>query len=202
MFWRQFGATGQLRTVFLTRFSFLTKSPILSKTTVAHSVLTSISTNWTVAHGVYVKLKLFNKIYQFQAKRKLRRVFWRQFRAIGQLRTVFWTSFSFLSKEAKFKQIDNCAECFDANLEQQESCARCFGQVLGFNRSRQFHAERKLRRLFWRQFKSTEQLRTLFWTSLSFLTKVANFNQTLVAQSVLTPILRYWTVALSILDKS
>ena len=130
-----------MRTVFLTRFSFLTKSTISSKTTVAHSVLTSISMNWTVAHGVYVKLKLFNKIYQFQAKRKLRRVFWRQFRAIGLMRTVFWTSFSFLSKDAKFKQIDNCAECFDANLEQQES------KVLGFNRSRQFHAERKLRRL-------------------------------------------------------
>ena len=55
--------------------------------------------NWTVAHGVYVKLKLFNKIRQFQAKRKLRRVFWRRFRATGQLRKVFWTSFSLLLKD-------------------------------------------------------------------------------------------------------
>ena len=133
--------------------------------------------NWTVAHGVYVKLKLFNKIYQFQAKRKLRRVFGRQFQGIGQLRTVFWTSISFLSKDAKFKQIDNCAECFDANLEPQDSCAGCFGQVLDFNRSRHFQAERKLRRLFWRQFGATGQLCTVFWTSFSLLTKVAKFKK-------------------------
>ena len=205
MFWRQFGATGHLRTFFSTSFSLLTKvakfkkndscaqcfdatfgqqnssarsfgqvlacyqkKPSSSKSIVAQSVLTPISSNRTVAHGLYFKVKLFNKICQFQAKRKLRRVFWRQFRAIGQLRTVFWTSFISLSKDAKFKQIDNCAECFDANLEQQDSCARCFGQVLDFNRSRQFQAERKLRRLFWRQFQWTGQLRTVFWTSFRF----------------------------------
>ena len=104
-------------------------------------------------------------------------MFWRQFRATGQLRTVFWTSFSFLSKDAKFEQIDSCAECFDANLKQQDSCARCFGQVLDFNRSRQFRAERKLRRLFWRQFQWTGQFRTVFMWSLSCLTKFANFKE-------------------------
>ena len=104
-------------------------------------------------------------------------MFWRHFRATGQLCVVFWTSFSFLSKDAKFKQIDNCAECFDANLEQQDSCARCFGQVLDFNRSRQFQAERKLRRLFWRQFQWTGQLRTVFWTSFRLLTKLPKFKK-------------------------
>ena len=86
--------------------------------------------NWTVAHGVYVKLKVFNKIRQFQAKRKFRRVFSRRFRATGQLKTLFWTSFRFLTKDANFKQNETCAVCFDANFGQQESCAQSLGQVL------------------------------------------------------------------------
>ena len=154
MFWRHFRATGQLRTVFWTSFSMLSKDAKLkqigscakcfdstfgrqdscaqsvgqflacyqktansSKSTVAQSVLTPISSIRTVGHCLLGKFKLFNKSRQIQAKRQLRTVFWRHFRATGQLRTVFWTSFSLLSKDAKFKQIDSCAECFDANFE-------------------------------------------------------------------------------------
>ena len=167
MFWRQFRATGQLRTVFSTSFSLLTKvakfkkndscaqcfdatfgqqdscgrcfgqvlacyqkTPSSSKSKVELSVLTSISSNRTVAHGLFDKFWPFNKSRQIQEKRQLRRVFWRRFRALGQLRTVFWTSFSMLSKQAKLKEIDSCAECFDATLEQQDSCARSFLQDL------------------------------------------------------------------------
>ena len=57
-------------------------------------------------------------------------MFWHQFKATGQLRTVFWSSYRFLTKDAKFKQIDSCAECFDANFEEKDSWARCFGQVI------------------------------------------------------------------------
>ena len=59
-------------------------------------------------------------------------MFWCHFRATGQLRTVFWTSFSLLSKDAKFKQIECCAQCFDENVKQQDSCAQCFAQGLAF----------------------------------------------------------------------
>ena len=38
-------------------------------------------------------------------------------------------------------------------------------------------AKRQLRRVFLLEFKETGQFRTVFWTSLSFLTKVANFKQ-------------------------
>ena len=153
MFSRQFGATGQLRTVFATIFSLLTKdakfnqidscaeyfdgnfeqqdsfarffrqvlaigqnSPIRSKTKYAQSVLTSISSNKTVAHFVLHKVRLFTKSRKCQAT--------------GQLRTVFWRSFSFLTKVANFKKNASCAECFDGNFKQQDSCARCLGQVL------------------------------------------------------------------------
>ena len=153
MFWWQFRATGQLRTVFWTSFSLLTKfakfkkndscaecfdanfkqkdicarflrqvlaieqkSPIWSKTKYAQSVLTSISSNKTVAHFVLHKVRLFTKSRKCQAT--------------GQLRTVFWRSFSFLTKVANFKKNASCAECFDGNFKQQDSCARCLGQVL------------------------------------------------------------------------
>ena len=94
VFWRQFRATGLLRTVFLD------------------------------------KCLLVKKRRQLQEKRQLRRVFWRQFEETGQFRPVYWTSYRLLTKDAKFKQIDRCADCFDANLEQQDSCARCFWQDL------------------------------------------------------------------------
>ena len=153
MFRRQFRATGQLRTVFWTSFSLLTKvvtfkkidccvesfdanfkqqdscprslgqvlaieqkSPIWSKTTVAQSVLTPISSNKTVAHLVLHKVWLFNKSRQSQAT--------------GKLPTVFWRRFSFLTKVANFKENNSCAECFNGNFKQQDSCARCLGQVL------------------------------------------------------------------------
>ena len=50
-----FQATRQLRTVFLTSFRFLTIAAFSSKTTAAQSVLTPISSNRTVAHGVLNK---------------------------------------------------------------------------------------------------------------------------------------------------
>ena len=100
-----------------------------------------------------------------------------QFQATRQLCTVFWTSFSFLTKVAYFKKNDNRAECFDANFKQKDSCARCFWQLSDFNRSRQFLAKRKLRRVFWRQLQWTGQLRTMFMSRLRCLTKIANFKQ-------------------------
>ena len=125
-------------------------TPSSSKLTVAQSVLTPISSNRTNALALLNKFLLFNKSRQIQAKRQLRRVFWRQFQARGQFRTVFWTSFSSLSKDAKFNQIDSCAECFDgrqfratgqlravfgtcfsfltkvANLKQNDCSSKCF----------------------------------------------------------------------------
>ena len=86
MFTPPFPATRQLRTVFWTSFRFLTIVANFIKTTVAQSVLTPISSNRNVAHGV---LNKFQQSRQFQGKRRLRRVFRRQFRGTGQLCTVF-----------------------------------------------------------------------------------------------------------------
>ena len=105
-------------------------SPISSKTTVAQCYLGQISSNRKVVHGAFHKLWLPNNTGQFEAKRRLRKVFLRQFRATGQLPTMFCTSFSFLTKGANSKQNDSSAECFDANFEKQESGARCFPQGL------------------------------------------------------------------------
>ena len=109
VFWRQFRATGQLRTVFQASFSFFTK---------------------------VAKFKQNDSCAEFHANRQLRRVFWRQFRATKQLRTVFFKCFSFLTKVTNLKQNDSCAECFDANFQQLNSWARCFGQFSDFNKSR------------------------------------------------------------------
>ena len=122
-----FWATGQLSTVFCTRFSFFRKvadfknndsfaecfdanlkrrdscarcfgqvlpqrRPTSSKSTVAQSLSTPILGNRIVAHGLLDKFLLVIKRRQAQANRQFRRVFWRQFRARRQLRTVFWTS--------------------------------------------------------------------------------------------------------------
>ena len=130
-------------------------SPISSKATVAQCDLLPISSNRRVVHGVFHTFWLPKNTGQFEAKRQLRRVFWRkfwatgqlrtvfctgqlkakrqlrsvswgQFRATARLRTVFWTSFSFLRNVAHFKQNDSCAVWFGANFEQQESCSRRF----------------------------------------------------------------------------
>ena len=45
---------------------------------------------------------------------------------------MFWTNWPLLSKDAKLKQIECCAQCFDANFKQQDSCAQCFAQGLAF----------------------------------------------------------------------
>ena len=47
--------------------AFYQKSPIISKTTAAQSVLTPISSNRTVAHGVLDKFYIVNKRRQVQA---------------------------------------------------------------------------------------------------------------------------------------
>ena len=54
--------------------AFQRKCPISNKKTVAQSVLTPISSNRTVAHGVSQKLYLPNNTGHFEAKRQLRRV--------------------------------------------------------------------------------------------------------------------------------
>ena len=126
------------------------------------SVLRPISSNRTVAHGVWVKFQLFNKSRLFRTKWELCKAFWRQFFATGKLRKGFWTSFSLLTKVTNFKHNDSFGECFDANFEQQECCARCLGQILAFKQKGPFSRKRQLRRAFWRQFRETGQLRTLF----------------------------------------
>ena len=171
-------------------------SPISSKTTVAQCDLGPISRNRKVVHGVFHKLWLPNNTGQFEAKRRLRRVFWRQFQATGKMRTVFsscftfqakrqlcrvfWrqfqatkvlrteflTTFSFLTIRANLKQNNSCAVWFEANLEIQESCARRFSQALAF------------------------QQYGLIW------------SKTTVSQSVLTPISSSRTIAHGVFDKS
>ena len=132
MFWRQFGATGQLRTVFLTRFSFLTKVTNYKQNDSCEECFDAYFKQLDSCARCFGQFSDFNKSRQFQAERKLRRVFWREFRATGQLRTVFSTSFSLLTTVAKFKKNDSCARCFGANFGQQDSCTQCFGQVLAF----------------------------------------------------------------------
>ena len=134
--------------------------PISRKTTVAQYDLGPISSNRKVVPGVFYNLWLpnnrgkfkakrrlrrvfwrqfqatrkmrtvFSSCYTFQAKRQFRRVFWRQFRAKKELRTEFLTSFSFLTIRANLKQNNSCAVWFVANFEQQESFARRFSQAL------------------------------------------------------------------------
>ena len=109
---------------------FQQKWQTLGKTRITQSVLTLISSNRTVAHGVLEKFYLVNKRRHLQANWQLHRVFWRQFWATGQMRSLFWTSFCFLTKVANFKPNDSCPECFDANFKRKDSFARSFGQVL------------------------------------------------------------------------
>ena len=87
---------------------------------------------FTIARTLFNNFKLFNKSRQFQAKRQLHRVFWRQFRAKRECKLEFLTNFSFLTIRANLKQNDSCAVWVEANFEQQHGCARCFGQVLAF----------------------------------------------------------------------
>ena len=116
-------------------------SPISSKPTVAQSDLGPISSKRKFVHGIFYRFWLANNTGQFQAKRRLRRVFWRkfwatgqlrtvfctgqfkakrqlrsvswgQFRATARLRTVFWRSFSFLRNVPYFKQNDSCTAFF------------------------------------------------------------------------------------------
>ena len=128
VFWPKFQATGQLRTVFCTRFSFFRKVANFKN---KHSFAECFDANfehqdscaWCFAPALaLIKVAIFKRNESCA-------VFWGQFRETGQLRTVFWTRFSHLTKVAKFKKNDSCAECFDANFKQQDSCARCFGQV-------------------------------------------------------------------------
>ena len=102
VFWRKFRAAGQLRTVFWTSFSFLRN--------VAHFRQNDSCAVWFWANFKqqescarrFLQVLAFKKTGQFEAKRQLRRVFWRKFWATGQLRTVFCTSFSFLTKGTNF----------------------------------------------------------------------------------------------------
>ena len=55
--------------------AFLEKSPISRTTKVSHSVLTPISSNRIVAHGVCDNFKLVNERRRVQSNRQLRRVF-------------------------------------------------------------------------------------------------------------------------------
>ena len=125
-------------------------------------------------------------------------MFWRQFPATGQLCRVFCARFRFLKELTNFRQNDSCADFSDAKFEQQDSCARYFSttgelrtvflsnrrvahgdfdKFLLVNRTRQVQANPQLRRVCCRQFGATGVLRTVFWTSVSFSTKVANFEQ-------------------------
>ena len=103
-----------------------------SKTTVAQSVLTPISSKKRVAHGVSHKLYLPNNTGQFKAKRQLRSVIWGEFRGTRKFCTTFFTGFGFPTIRVNLKQNDSCSERFHANFEQQDNCARCFGKVLDF----------------------------------------------------------------------
>ena len=85
---------------------------------------------FTVARTLFNNFKLFNKRRQFQAKRQLRRVFWRQFRAKRELQLEFLTNFSFLTIRANLKQNDSCAVWFGANFEEHGSSAQRFSQAL------------------------------------------------------------------------
>ena len=92
--------------------------PIWSKTTVAGSVWTPISSSRKVAHGVFDKSSPYNKRHQF----------W----LTGQLCTDFLIGFSFLTKRPNLKQNESCAVWLGVNFEQQHGCARCFRQVVPF----------------------------------------------------------------------
>ena len=127
----QFWLTGQLGIQFLTGFSFLNNTgQFQAKRQLRSPTSGQFLSNSRVGHGVLDKFKLYIKYRPFQAKRKLRRVFWRKFWATGHFRTMFLKSLSFLTKDANSKQNDTCAECFDANFEPKESCARSFSQAL------------------------------------------------------------------------
>ena len=128
--------------------ALLQKWPISSKSTVAQSVFTPISSNGTVAHRVLDKVQLVNKSRHFQENRQLRRVFLRQFRATVKLRTLL---LQVLSKEAnriswilltthinfcKFtvaSPLSRRALGQTANSKQQHCCARRFGQILALS---------------------------------------------------------------------
>ena len=129
MFWPIFQATGQLRTVFCTRFSFFRKvANFKNKDSFAECFDANLEHQDCCA-GCFAPALALTKVAKFKRNDSCA-VFWGQFRETGQLRTVFLTRFRHLTKVAKFKKNDSFAECFDVNFNQQESCVWCFGQVL------------------------------------------------------------------------
>ena len=130
-----------------------------------------------------------------QAKRQLRRLFWRQFWATAQLRTVFGTSCSFLTIRVNLKQNNSCTVLFRANFEQHHICTDCFAQVLSKTANQSsldiIYLTHQFRyiyscALFFAQFSG--QTVRIFYDNvvfLTFLTKDANFYLFVVVDTVL-----------------
>ena len=152
-------------------------SPISSKTAVAKCDLGPISSNRKVVDGVFYRFWLPNNTGQFQAKWRLRRVFWRIFWATGQLRTVFnqrhqfWltgqlrmqflTGFSFLTIRANLKQNDSCAVWLGQILSNSRVAHSVLVKFKLCIKYRLFQGKRQLCRAFWRKFWATGQLRNV-----------------------------------------
>ena len=93
--WGQFRATGTLCTAVFTGFGLLTIRANLKQNDGCANVLTPISSNRTIAHGVLEKFEVFDKRHQFRLTR--------------QWCSEFLTGFSFLTIRANLKQNDSCA---------------------------------------------------------------------------------------------
>ena len=89
---------------------------------------------------------------QFKAKRQLRSVSWGQFRATARLRTVFWTSFSFLRNVPYFKQNDSCA------VAQSYLGAISINSTVAHGVLDKFKLFKK-----WPLFQAKRQLRSVIW---------------------------------------
>ena len=108
--------------------------PISNKKTVARTFLTPISSNRTLAHFVLRKVKLFNKIGQFQVT--------------GQLRTAVLTSFIFITKTPSSSEALVGQSVYTQISSNTTVAQGALDKFQVFKKSHQFQAQRHLRRVF------------------------------------------------------
>ena len=166
MFWRQFSATGLLRRVFWTWFSFLPKVTNFKQN---DSCAEWFEANFEQQHGCA------RCILQVLSK-TANRTSW-----------ILLTTQINLGKLKVASPLSHWSSVKRPILSNIKVATGCFGQVLLFNNSRKLLGKRQFRRVFWRQFRATRQLRTAFWTSFRLLTKDAKFKQTVSCAECLHP---------------
>ena len=156
MFWRQFRATGQLRTVFHTSFTFRT-----------------IRANWKQNNSCPEWFKA-NFEQQYGCERCFLQVLSKIANRISRILLTTQTNLGKLKVARPLSHRPSVKRPISSNMTGAHGVLDRFYLL---NKSRQSRTKRQLRRVFWRQFRGKEQFCKGFWTSFSFLTKNTNFKR-------------------------